>query len=165
VVALAVGCGGNEDGGNMGKAETAMTGTTTDAAAGTTVTVVTTVQTTVESAPPEPPASFAAFQTPSKNIGCRYFNGSVRCDVLSGVKPQPTGTCELDWVGFALERAGPAAAQCAGDTVYSQGSPVLAYGERWRRGGITCVSRETGLLCTNQDGRGFVLSRARSRAF
>ena len=54
---------------------------------------------------------------------------------------------------------------CAGDTVYARNARVLGYGSRWKRGPFTCVSRRTGLRCTNRSGRGFVLARTRSFAF
>jgi len=58
-----------------------------------------------------------------------------------------------------MEGLGPSQPRCAGDTAYDQNAPVLAYGTGWARGGFTCASSEDGLLCRNQDGHGFTLSR------
>ena len=57
--------------------------------------------------------------------------------------------------------SGTASVVCAGDTVLGERGPPLAYGSRFSRGGITCVSRATGLTCRNAAGRGFFLSRER----
>ncbi len=105
------------------------------------------------------PLSTETFIMPSRNIGCGFFE-ALRCDILSGLNPAPTGACELDWTGLTLEPAGNAAPQCAGDTVFDPAAPVLEYGRTWSMAGITCESRETGLRCTNTVGHGFELARA-----
>jgi hypothetical protein len=100
-----------------------------------------------------------AFQMPSKNIGCLLGGGFLRCDILSGLNPEPDTGCELDWTGIVLGRTGPAEPQCAGDTVYDRNAPVLAYGSTWRRSGFACESSESGLRCTNPAGESFKLAR------
>ena len=126
----------------------------------TTVVTVTNVS-TVTSAAPQPTAHhYRRFQMPSKNIGCGFDAGVLRCDILSGLQPEPGGPCELDWTGIILEAEGPASPQCAGDTVYEASAPVLAYGETWSREGITCVSTRSGLDCQSAAGHGFKLARA-----
>jgi hypothetical protein len=100
-----------------------------------------------------------AFRMPSGNIGCRLAAGILRCDILSGLNPEPGESCELDWVGVALSRHAGAEPLCAGDTVYDQAAPTLAYGGRWRSAGFTCDSTQTGLSCTNRAGRRFSLAR------
>jgi hypothetical protein len=97
---------------------------------------------------------------PSRNIGCGFDVGVLRCDILSGLQPEPGGPCELDWTGIVLEAEAPAAPQCAGDTIYEASAPVLAYGETWSRAGITCVSTRSGLDCRSAAGHGFKLARA-----
>lgn len=110
------------------------------------------------------------FQTPSRNIGCLFSTangraGYLRCDILSGVRPVPQRSCELDWTGFAMTAISRASATCAGDTVYARGAPVIRYGGSWSRGGVTCTVRRAGLRCRNTRGRGFFLSRTRSYGF
>lgn len=105
------------------------------------------------------------FRMPSKNVGCLYFAPGLRCDVLSGLKPEPRAACELDWTGISLGRTGRARPTCAGDTAFDQRAPILAYGKTWRRDGITCRSQRTGLRCTNRSGHGFTLARASWRVF
>jgi hypothetical protein len=122
------------------------------------------------------PASAAAvliqFRTPSANIGCGYSSGpgrpSLRCDILSGLKPRPAKPrgCELDWgFGYALSPTGSAQTVCAGDTTVDRRARVLRYGQKWSRSGFTCVSRLAGLRCANRSGHGFFLSRGHSYRF
>jgi Family of unknown function (DUF6636) len=117
------------------------------------------------------PSVFVQFRTPSGNVGC---SGSVaasgrpsylRCDILSGLRPEPRRVCRLDWTGFSLMPTGPARPVCAGDTAFDRGARILRYGSTWKQGGYACRSLRSGLRCTNRDGRGFVLARARSFAF
>jgi hypothetical protein len=118
-----------------------------------------------------PVAGLETFRTPSRNIACGYLPGSggaptfLRCDVLSGLRPEPRRPCELDWTGASMRPTGRATASCAGDTVYDPRSRILDYGQTWRRGGFRCTSRTTGLTCTNRSGHGFFLSRQRWRLF
>jgi hypothetical protein len=96
---------------------------------------------------------------PSKNIGCLFGFRQLRCDILSGLEPEPNEICDFDWVGVDMGVTGPAAANCGSDTVYDTGAPVLEYGSTWSRGGITCESEEGALTCTNREGHGFSLAR------
>jgi hypothetical protein len=113
------------------------------------------------------------FRMPSRNIGCLLEpplagsggRGVLRCDVLSGLRPAPRRRCELDWTGISLAVRGRAAPTCAGDTAYDRRTPILAYGATWRRAGVVCRSRRTGLRCSNRSGHGFVLARERWRIF
>jgi hypothetical protein len=121
----------------------------------------------VAAAPAAAATSATFFRTPSKNIYCAYF-GSLRCDIGSGLVPKPAKPrgCDFDWgQTFELPRSGGARVGCVSDSVFSATSHVLAYGTRWSRGGITCVSRAIGLRCTNGSRHGFFLSRAHSFRF
>lgn len=62
-------------------------------------------------------------------------------------------------MGVGLGAEGTAEPTCAGDTAYDADAPVLAYGRSWKRDGITCESRTSGLRCRNADGHGFSLAR------
>ena len=117
-------------------------------------------------APAQRPA-FESFRTPSGNILCLYATSgsTLRCDILSGLRPEPRGRCELDWTGLSLRPTGAARPVCAGDVAASPRSRVLRYGQTWRRAGIACTSRMTGLRCANGSRRGFFLSRAAWRVF
>jgi hypothetical protein len=114
---------------------------------------------------------FMRFQTPSKNIGCLYSAAAnqrtafLRCDILSGLRPEPKASCRLDWTGFSMSADSRARPTCAGDTVYERRARIIAYGKTWRNGAFACQSRRSGLRCTSANGRGFVLSRTRSFVF
>jgi hypothetical protein len=99
------------------------------------------------------------FRMPSGNVGCVAGPGAMRCDILSGLRPEPRGRCELDWTGLTLSPTGRAQPACAGDTVFNPRFPVLAYGRTWTRAGFVCISRRTGLECRNRQRHGFVLAR------
>jgi Family of unknown function (DUF6636) len=107
----------------------------------------------------EPALSTPTFQMPSRNIGCRFGFRRLRCDILSGLEPEPDETCDFDWVGVDMGLTGPAAANCGSDTVYEAGAPTLAYGSTWSRAGIVCESDENALTCTNPEGHAFALAR------
>ncbi len=116
------------------------------------------------------PAATTGFLMPSRNIACLWVSAyadqpaSLRCDIRSGLRPEPTRACEGDWTGLGMNVTGKAGAVCAGDTTFGN-YPVLAYGRTWRRGGFTCLSRTTGLRCTNLSGHGFFLAREGYRLF
>ena len=125
----------------------------------TNVVTVTNVSTVTAAAPPPAVHDYARFQMPSHNVGCGIDSDVLRCDILSGLKPEPTEACELDWTGVVLDADSAGQPECAGDTVFDQSAPVLAYGETWSRDGLTCVSRQSGLECKNAAGHGFTLAR------
>jgi uncharacterized protein DUF6636 len=152
VLMLAVPACGGQDTETVTKAVTVVE---TQPPAGTnsaTVTVTTTATT-------NPALTSRRFQMPSKNIGCQTGEGVLVCDILSGLHPEPTQNCELDWTGMELERLGPAQPRCAGDTAYDQSAPVLEYGSSWSRDGFTCASMTNGVQCRNEENHGFLLSR------
>ena len=114
-------------------------------------------------------ASTAAvgFQTPSGNIHCLYSSqpAYLRCDIRSGLRPEPRARCELDWTGLQLGPRGRGRPSCAGDTVIDRRNRILGYGRRFGSGGLACLSQRVGLRCTNRAGHGFFLSRQSWRAF
>jgi hypothetical protein len=130
-------------------------------AASTETTVVTETNVVTVTAPSPSAAAhdYVRFQMPSHNVGCGLDSGVLRCDILSGLKPEPSEACELDWTGVVLDATSAAQPECAGDTVFDQSAPVLGYGETWSRDNLTCVSRQSGLECKNAAGHGFTLAR------
>lgn len=143
LVVLLCACGG----GTADRTETVVVATET---------VVETVTATEAAAAP---LAGPTFKLPSGNIGCTFGEGVLVCDILSGLKPEPSRPCELDWVGLELESLGPAQPRCAGDTAFDQNAPVLGYGQTWARDGFECSSATTGLTCRNRDAKGFSLAR------
>lgn len=111
------------------------------------------------------------FQSPSGNIFCSYFDldgGTLRCDLGEVNNPQPPRPeeCENDW-GPMFEMNGRGMAQqiCAGDTVVAPDSPILEYGQRWRRGEFRCSSSRAGIRCTNRSGHGWQLRKSEQNLF
>jgi hypothetical protein len=114
------------------------------------------------------------FRMPTSNIGCVYSSEPggggpyLRCDILSGLKPAPKrpAGCTLDWkYGYRIRPTGRALTVCAGDTAVNRRAKALPYGQKWSRGGFTCLSRKVGLRCHNRSGHGFFLSRKHSYRF
>jgi hypothetical protein len=113
------------------------------------------------------------FRSPSDNIHCQFFAGdgdaTIRCDlrqVSNRSFPRPRN-CDLEW-GQAFEisaRATRGTPLCYGDTVQDPRLPVLPYGRHWQRGGLTCLSEQTGVTCRNPRGHGFTLARAKQSVF
>jgi hypothetical protein len=118
--------------------------------------------------------TYIDFRLPSNNIFCAYVVSSspyakyIRCDIMSGIKPKPTGKCKYEGsrgISVDLNATGRATFPCSSDTVYNKSAKILNYGKTWRRGGFTCKSKLSGLTCTNSSGRGFFLSRQHSYRF
>jgi hypothetical protein len=117
------------------------------------------------------------FRTPSGNIHCLAYdaeagNGDsgVACEIHQIAKRtlnvKRPADCDLEWGNrVELGQKGRAGMSCYGDTLASPDSRVLAYGRTFEFGAITCGSNEAGLECSNSDGHGFFLSRARQRLF
>jgi hypothetical protein len=115
---------------------------------------------------------YLTFQSPTGNIHCAMgiWDGQAdaRCD-LADLVPSYTkapADCDLDWgFAFAVGRTGKGALACVGDTVRDPGNPVLPYGEAVSLGGISCVSAKTGMTCTNVEGHGFSVAKAKQKLF
>lgn len=123
-------------------------------------------------------AAAQSFRTPSGNITCvvepppqgaaRGGEYAIRCDIAqtSAARPQRPRDCTLDWGhAFGLFNTGPAMRYCVGNSVIDTRAPVLDYGQSTAIQAIICRSERAGLTCTNREGRGFFLSRARQQVF
>ena len=119
------------------------------------------------------PLAYVSFRTPSGNISCAYASGLgspafLRCDIRSHLHPAPKPRRCVEGVygeSVGMSRTSRAAVLCISDTVVSPGARVLAYGASWSRSGFRCVSRATGLTCTNTRGHGWFLSRESWRVY
>lgn len=112
-----------------------------------------------------------AFQSPSGNIHCAIFTGEfaeARCDILD-YTPSFTrrpADCDLDWGhAFVVGPTGRSGIACVGDTVIDTSSRVLGYGRDVSLDGMTCTSLKTGMVCTNDEGHGFQISRGRQELY
>lgn len=97
------------------------------------------------------------FQSPTRNIRCRYYpsRGYVACTsrnngTVAGVTLYGRSYRRYDGYRFNFP-----------------GGPVLAYGQNWVvRNRFRCDSRYNGMTCRSlQTGRGFFINRSYSRLF
>lgn len=115
---------------------------------------------------------YIGFQSPTGNIHCAMYvwegGTEARCDLRAltpSYRKAPAG-CDLDWgSAFAVPARGKGYLVCAGDTVQDPGNPVLPYGQAVSLGGISCVSAKTGVTCTNAEGHGFSVAKAKQKLF
>lgn len=115
---------------------------------------------------------YLGFRSPTGNIHCAMYTldgqAEARCDLreyTASYTKRPAG-CDLDWgMAFAVGAAGEGQLACVGDTVQDPGNPVLPYGEAVSLGGISCVSSKTGMTCTNAEGHGFSVAKAKQKLF
>ncbi len=113
-----------------------------------------------------------SFVMPSGNIYCALIgedNKMLRCEIqslLNPLPPQPySNYCEFDWgAGFLLRQQGKPEVLCISDTIAGSNN-TLSYGKTWQHSGFKCISKRTGLMCSNSDGHGFFLSRNQWKAF
>ena len=116
-----------------------------------------------------PAAGPQMWQSPSGNIACGAFGSQLRCDMRrlgNPAKPQPA-SCEFDYGhAFGVGRnAAHGRRLCVSDAVGGPGTPTVAYGKTWRRGGFRCRVRRSGVRCRNPGGHGFALRLGRQRLF
>ena len=114
---------------------------------------------------------FIFFHAPSGNIHCMLMSGeyaSVRCDMqqLTQSFPVRPDDCEMDWGdAFEVSTTGRGHMVCHGDTVIDPQSMELGYGASATLGDFTCTSEKTGMTCTNTNGHGFTIAKARQKLF
>jgi hypothetical protein len=111
----------------------------------------------------------AAFKTPSGNIYCLLQeDNNLRCQLSENtakLPPKPKD-CDLDWgSSFVMDSKGRATRLCYGDTIANANYPVLAYGKTWRSQGFSCISKASGLTCTNQAKKGWEISKTAQKLF
>jgi hypothetical protein len=109
------------------------------------------------------------FKTPSGNIYCLVEeNDNLRCELSQNtakLPPKPKD-CDLDWGNsFVMDLKGKASRLCHGDTIANSNYPVLAYGKTWRSQGFSCLSKASGLTCTNQAKKGWQISKTAQKLF
>jgi hypothetical protein len=117
---------------------------------------------------------FGTFQMPSHNIVCQFVideRPAVECGIRSGLVGARVTDCSLGDPQTNRVEVGKHGradrVRCAGDAgpfTYPT-APVIAYGQTWQGGGLSCRSAISGLTCRNVDGHGFFLSRQRWRLF
>ena len=117
-------------------------------------------------------ADIVEFRSPTGNINCILYSdpsgATARCDLMEltqSYTKKPAG-CEFDWGrSFAVDNTGKGYLACVSDAVGGGGVAVLRYGQAVSLGGISCVSAETGMTCTNAKGHGFSVAKAKQKLF
>ncbi|WP_286192603.1 DUF6636 domain-containing protein [Stappia sp. BW2] len=119
-------------------------------------------------------ADIWTFETPSENIQCTVgedFNvlSEITCTIIQRAGPPALpkpGGCNLDWGHtFSMKEKGPAEILCVQTDRTKGGFDRAEYGVTGEFGGFICHSSRKGLKCSNQDGHGFFLSRAKQSVF
>lgn len=123
------------------------------------------------------PVKLSRFRMPSNQVHCMIVTSEgnsepngINCEinqtfVRTPVRPRPAD-CEYDWgQSFELGNDSDADLVCVSDSVRSDDSPVLDYGNSIKAGKIVCSSAESGLTCKNAKGHGFFLSRRAQKIF
>jgi len=105
--------------------------------------------------------------SPSKQIRCHAViaiaGGGIECH--ASYLPNFEPGADLDPY-VHLKRRGRTIASERGDyTGYSVQQRTLSYGDVWKRPGIRCTMRTSGLTCRNLDKHGFRLAKGAFRRF
>jgi hypothetical protein len=116
---------------------------------------------------PALPPSSVKFQLPGHEFLCVYDTERkfLRCDKTGGLTPPPNGSrfCPTvpgeggAWDGMGIAADGRASKLCVSDAAGSLTSRIIAYGQSWRYGLDSCLSRRLGLTCVGASGHGFFL--------
>ena len=125
-------------------------------------------------APVSARADVWTFETPSENIQCTVGQeadalSDITCTIInrSGppALPRPDD-CHADWGHtFSMREKGPAQLECTKTDTGRGGFDTADYGVTGAFGGFVCQSSRKGLKCSNRDGHGFFLSRAKQTLF
>ena len=106
--------------------------------------------------------SYNNIVSPSKLISCWAVIDSTEIECTAPYLPN---IGELDSF-YALRPTGRARLGERGDFPgHSTPRRTLRYGDTWKRTGIRCTMRTTGLTCRNRDNRGFHIQRGNTRRF
>jgi hypothetical protein len=106
--------------------------------------------------------SYNNIVSPSKLISCWAVLQSTEIECTAPYLPD---IGDLDSF-FSLRPTGSAKLGERGDFPgHSTPRRTLRYGDTWKRTGIRCTMRTTGLTCRNRDGHGFHIQRGKTRRF
>ena len=106
--------------------------------------------------------SYNNIVSPSKLISCWAVMDSSRIECSAPYLPD---IGELDTF-YALSPHGKSRVGERGDFPgFPTPRRTLRYGDTWKRPGIRCTMRRSGLTCHNLDGRGFHIAKGALRRF
>src|SRR3954454_23068876 len=108
---------------------------------------------------------YKRFHSPSGMIGCfaeKYDGHGIEC-FAPYLPPSKYGTAPY----YGLQPHGEAELAERGDFPGYPNSKehTLKYGDTWKRRGIRCHMKESGLTCRNKDGHGFHMAKGDLRTF
>ncbi len=117
-------------------------------------------------------ATVPAFRSPSGNIRCVYAPpGRLFCSIGRAsyaatlqdrcLNPNGQKGAGVDWHGWELRPRARTQVLCSGGILYT-GTPkyvTVPYGQSWRRGSFTCLSRASGVTCRTAGGHGLFAAR------
>ena len=112
-----------------------------------------------------PDAQAVDFRTPNKAAYCDFV---AHGEMVEGGVPSPRTEEMFCWTpndGFTVQMTVRGRAQKVAGTgshlegAYAPVNRVLRFGQRWQRGGFSCVSRRSGLTCVNRARHGWWLGR------
>jgi len=108
-------------------------------------------------------AQAQAFQTPSGNIRCAMSTDGVTCTIRSiAYDPPAVAGCDgKTGHVLALNDEGFSFVCVEGSTPAVPDGDVLEYGSQASVGDYVCRSASDGVTCTDADGKGFKLARAK----
>lgn len=115
------------------------------------------------------------FKMPSNNVVCSVGleadSSDIRCEIFerSGPPPRPVpADCMAYWGHvYSMRDTGPVTMECIdfNPRIADSVTDVAQYGVTGTFGGISCLSSEQGLRCTNRSGHGFQLARRKQSVF
>lgn len=109
-------------------------------------------------------AGASTFVMPSHNVECVYTpaGGTDTYTPEDGGPELQCDRAEPSYVRVILGKHGRAQRiDNPGEQPCCSSDPVLQYGDTWSQGPFTCISADTGLTCTRNDGHGFFVSKAK----
>jgi hypothetical protein len=99
---------------------------------------------------------YSHFLNPDRNIACYHDRGTSRVSCLAYGKHR---TVMTSYHSGALASRGKAVDLFSGfNSAAIKGWPVLPYSLTWRAGPIACKSLQTGVICSNGSGSGFLIN-------
>jgi hypothetical protein len=106
--------------------------------------------------------TYKSITGPNQQISCFAVMGSTEIECSATFVPE---IGELDTY-HALRARGKSTLSERGDYPgYNVRRRTLHFGDTWKRPGIRCTMRRTGLTCRNRDDHGFHLQRDHIRRF
>ncbi len=100
--------------------------------------------------------------SPSKQISCYAVQKSTRIECMA---PYIKRVCECDPLLSLTPRGKSKLAGRTDFPGFATPRRTLGYGDTWKRPGIRCTMRTTGMTCRNLDNHGFHLQRGNVRHF